>query len=77
MGSWPAPGKVFFCVLIFVAVFVAGYFYFVTEDIEVLDQAKIAEADLRTNFESKAFSVSNQTLIVPSLKKWKKPLVRY
>ncbi|MEN9465540.1 MAG: hypothetical protein RL217_1721 [Pseudomonadota bacterium] len=59
MGSWPAPGKVFFCVLIFVVVFVAGYFYFVTEDIDVLDQAKITEADLRTNFESKAFSVSN------------------
>lgn len=59
MGSWPLPGKIFFCILVFTAVFVGGYFNFVTEDIEILEQAKIAEADLRTNFESKAFSVSN------------------
>jgi type IV pilus assembly protein PilO len=36
MGSWPFPGKVVFCVLIFIAVLVGGYFGIVEENLDRL-----------------------------------------
>ncbi|UXD86243.1 type 4a pilus biogenesis protein PilO [Thalassolituus hydrocarboniclasticus] len=59
MGSWPFPGKVVFCVLIFIAVLVGGYFGFVEEKLERLDREAKKEITLKKDFEGKAFSVAN------------------
>lgn len=59
MGSWPLPGKIFFCVLLFIAVLVGGYFYFVAEDVTLLETTKAKEVTLKSDYEGKAFQVSN------------------
>ena len=59
MGSWPLPGKIFFCVLIFVGVLVGGYF-FTVQDAELALQREIAkEATLKQDIERKAYKVAN------------------
>lgn len=59
MGSWPLPGKVFFCVLLFVGVLAGGYFALISDNLEVLSREQSKEATLKKDFESKAFRVSN------------------
>ncbi|MAK90558.1 MAG: pilus assembly protein PilP [Oleibacter sp.] len=59
MGSWPGPGKVFFCVLLFVAVLVGGYFFLVSDSLERLALVEKKETTLKTAFENKAFQVAN------------------
>lgn len=59
MGSWPLPGKVFFAVLIFIALLAVGYFL----DVSDLQDRYLAttekESVLKTEYESKAFRVAN------------------
>lgn len=59
MGSWPLPGKVVFCVLLFVGVLVGGYFFMISDSIEELDGVQRKEASLKSTFENKAFQVAN------------------
>ena len=59
MGSWPFPGKVVFCVLIFIAVLVGGYFGIVEENLDRLSREVKKEATLKKDYENKAFSVAN------------------
>lgn len=59
MGSWPFPGKVVFCVLIFIAVLVGGYFGIVEENLDHLSREVKKEATLKKDYENKAFSVAN------------------
>lgn len=59
MGSWPVAGKMFFCVLLFTAILLGGYFYLVSDQIDVLEQARQKEETLKKDFESKAFRASN------------------
>ena len=35
MGSWPVLGKVVFCVLLFALVLTGGYFYVISDEIDV------------------------------------------
>ncbi|MDO6682854.1 type 4a pilus biogenesis protein PilO [Oceanobacter sp. 5_MG-2023] len=59
MGSWPTPGKVVFCSLIFVAVLVAGYFLLVKDSGERLQQEAAKEVQLKKDIEKKAYRVAN------------------
>ncbi|MDP2609386.1 MULTISPECIES: type 4a pilus biogenesis protein PilO [unclassified Oceanobacter] len=59
MGSWPTPGKVVFCSLIFVAVLVAGYFLLVKDSGERLQQEAAKEVQLKKDVEKKAYRVAN------------------
>ena len=59
MGSWPLPGKIVFCSILFVLVLVGGYFYFIAEDVDALNAAKQREVTLKQDFENKAFRVAN------------------
>lgn len=59
MGSWPVLGKVVFCVLLFALVLTGGYFYIISDEIDVLKNAQEKEVVLKKEFETKAFRVSN------------------
>jgi len=59
MGSWPLPGKVFFCTLIFIAVLTGGYFGLVADNMERLQREEQKEISLKKDFENKAFRVAN------------------
>lgn len=59
MGSWPLPGKVFFCTLIFIAVLAGGYFGLVADNMELLQREEQKEVSLKKDFENKAFRVAN------------------
>ena len=47
MGSWPMPGKVVFCSLIFIAVVIGGYFLLVKDSVEHLERETAKEVQLR------------------------------
>lgn len=59
MGSWPLPGKLFFCTLIFVVFVLGGYFYIIEEDISNLESARSKEETLKRDFENKSFRAAN------------------
>ena len=59
MGSWPLPGKVFFLVLCFLTVLIAGYFFLVDDLRGKLSTAERQENTLKQDFESKAFRGAN------------------
>lgn len=59
MGSWPFPGKVFFCALIFIAVLIGGYFGLVEGNQDLLSRSIQQEDTLKKDFENKAFRVAN------------------
>ncbi|WP_221795786.1 type 4a pilus biogenesis protein PilO [Oceanobacter mangrovi] len=59
MGGWPLGGKVFFCLLVFVAVIVGGYFLLVKDTSLSLDNAVAQESKLKQDIERKAFKVAN------------------
>lgn len=59
MGSWPLPGKIVFCALIFVAVLTGGYFLLVADNMEILQGEVQKESTLKKDFEAKAFRVAN------------------
>lgn len=59
MGSWPLPGKIVFCVLLFVGVLVGGYFYLIADEMDNLARAQQKEIELKRDFENKAFRVAN------------------
>jgi len=59
MGSWPTPGKIFFGVLIFIAIVVGVYFWMVDGVRLNLERAVAQEAQLKKDIERKAFRSSN------------------
>lgn len=59
MGSWPVPGKIFFCALIFVGVIAGGYFGMVEGVSQQLERAEREEITLKKDFESKAYKAAN------------------
>lgn len=59
MGSWPFSGKVVFCLVIFIAVLVGGYFGIVEENLDRLGREVKKEVSLKKDYEGKAFSVAN------------------
>lgn len=59
IGSWPSPIKIFLMVLLFTAVAVGGYFYYLTDKQEMLQRAETQEQELRRDYESKAEQAAN------------------
>ncbi len=59
MGSWPLAGRLFFAVLVFVAVLVGMYFIDIQGLTERYDSVQAKEATLKKDFETKAFRVAN------------------
>ncbi|MGB1090686.1 MAG: type 4a pilus biogenesis protein PilO [Oceanobacter sp.] len=59
MGYWPLPGKIFFGVLVFIAVLAGGYFLMIDSVSSGLDVAKAKEVKLKADFEKKAFQAAN------------------
>lgn len=59
IGSWPASVKAVLCVLLLIAVLVAGY-YFHIKDLQLqFDRVQAEESRLRQDFEKKAFEAAN------------------
>lgn len=59
MGSWPVVGKIFFCLIVTVAVGVLAYIGLVQGQLATLDTLERKERQLKEDFESKAFRVAN------------------
>lgn len=59
IGSWPMPIKVAAWALTFIVVMALGYAYSISEMREQLAQVESKEADLRKEFEDKAFKAAN------------------
>jgi len=59
MGGWPTPVKIGTAVLAFVLVAFLGYFLEISPKYDTLDQQARREADLMTQYESKAFKAQN------------------
>lgn len=59
IGSWPMPIKVAAWALTFIVVIALGYAYSISEMREQLAQVESKEADLRKEFEDKAFKAAN------------------
>jgi type IV pilus assembly protein PilO len=59
IGSWPMPVKVIVWVVAFGAVGFLGYNYHLKELQGQLDQVRASEAELRRQYEAKAFQVAN------------------
>lgn len=59
MGSWPVAGKVVFCTIISIAILVGCYFMMLEPMQQKLDREMRQEAQLKKDFENKAFQVAN------------------
>jgi len=59
LGSWPLAARVLACVIVFVAVLVAGYFLQLQDGLERLDAAEAEETRLREEFSSKTRQSAN------------------
>lgn len=59
MGSWPIAGKAILCVIIAVAILVAGYFMMLEPMQQKLTREIKQEVQLKKDFENKAFQVAN------------------
>jgi type IV pilus assembly protein PilO len=59
MGSWPVAGKAVFCTIIAVAILVGGYFMMLEPMRQKLSREVKQEAQLKKDFENKAFQVAN------------------
>ena len=59
IGSWPSPVKIILMVLLFAAVSVGGYFYYLTDKQEALEKAELKEVELRKDYEVKAEQAAN------------------
>ena len=59
IGSWPGPVKIMLMVLVFAAVAIGGYFYYLTDKQQALETAENQEISLRAEYEDKAEQASN------------------
>lgn len=59
VGVWPAPARLFLCVVAAVVLVVGAYFGLVKEKNMQLAGAERTEVDLKSKFEKKAFEASN------------------
>lgn len=58
-GIWPAPVKAIVVLIIFGLILGGGYWFFVKDQYAQLDQVIAKEAELRTQYEQKAYKVAN------------------
>ena len=59
MGVWPVTGKVVLCLLVVIALTLAGYFLFIKDLNLQLASVQAKEQQLRKTFESKAYEAAN------------------
>jgi len=59
IGVWPAPAKIFVCVLAFILILIGCHFLFVKDLNSSLLSAETKERTLKASFESKAFQAAN------------------
>ncbi len=59
IGSWPTPVKAIILFLLFVGVLAGGYFFYMTDKQKQLEVVEKQEANLRTEYETKAFQAAN------------------
>ncbi|QFU24779.1 type 4a pilus biogenesis protein PilO [Shewanella eurypsychrophilus] len=62
VGGWPPLVKIVFAALLAVCIFVASYFLFVSDAIDVLNREQRAEVTLKTDFKSKYQLAANLKL---------------
>lgn len=58
-GIWPAPVKAIFCLIVFVLILGGGYWFFVKDLYSTLERSERREAELRTQYEQKAYQVAH------------------
>ena len=58
-GSWPGPIKAIVCIIVVALVVGGGYWFLIKDQFAQLDQVASKESDLRQQYESKAYKVSN------------------
>jgi type IV pilus assembly protein PilO len=58
-GSWPAPIKAVVLIILFCAVLGGAYWFLIQDQYLALEGVAAKEAELKTQYESKAFKVSN------------------
>lgn len=59
VGVWPAPARIFLCLVAAAVILVGAYFAIVKNKNMELAGAQRMESDLKTKFETKAFEASN------------------
>ena len=59
VGAWPVAIKVIAMVLALMLVFGAGYYFHLADKQATLEQVRLKEHDLRTQFEEKSFQAAN------------------
>lgn len=58
-GIWPAPVKVIVIFLVFGVIFGSGYWFFVKDQFVKLEEVSSREAELKQQYEGKAYKVAN------------------
>ena len=58
-GSWPGPIKAIVSIIVVALVVGGGYWFLIQDQMAQLDQVKSKEADLKQQFETKAYKVAN------------------
>ncbi|WP_166259000.1 type 4a pilus biogenesis protein PilO [Marinobacter salicampi] len=58
-GIWPAPVKAIVVLIIFGLILGGGYWFFIKDQYSRLDQVMAKEAELRQQYEQKAYKVAN------------------
>ncbi len=59
VGVWPAPGKIFLCLVAAGAIIAGCYFMFIKDRQLTLESEKTKEVSLRKDFETKAYEAAN------------------
>ncbi|WP_082865054.1 MULTISPECIES: type 4a pilus biogenesis protein PilO [unclassified Oleiphilus] len=58
-GSWPAPVKAVVLVVVFLVLIVGGYFFLIQDQYTEFDRVAAEEANLKQQYESRAYKVAN------------------
>lgn len=59
IGSWPGPIKIVLMALALVLMLGAGYYFYLTDKLSMLERAEVKETELRQDFEVKAEKAAN------------------
>lgn len=72
MGSWPLPGRLFALALIFALIVFLGYYFWLSDQLQQLNQAEQQEIQLKQQFENKAMEAANLDVLKAQLEEMKK-----
>ena len=71
-GGWPLPARIIALTVIFVVVVAAGYYFWLSSNIQQLGQAQQQEVTLKQQFEQKAAEAANLDIYKQQLEEMKK-----